>query len=135
MPRAIASLSLSFGLVSIPVKLYSAIEASTAVRFKLMRADGTRVRQQYVSDATIDDLPEQQAAAPSISMRSSVLQGPPPTAQSSNVRELRSDEILPPRREADFDQPRLSVVERDDIVKGYEFEKGKFVFFTPDELK
>ena len=135
MPRAIASLSLSFGLVSIPVKLYSAIEASTAVRFKLMRADGARVRQQYVSDAPIDDPPEQQAAAPSISMRSSALRGPPPMAQSSNVRELRSDEILPPRREADFDQPRLSVVERDDIVKGYEFEKGKFVFFTPDELK
>ena len=42
MPRAIASLSLSFGLVSIPVKLYSATEASAVVRFKLMRADGAR---------------------------------------------------------------------------------------------
>jgi len=56
-------------------------------------------------------------------------------AQSSNVRELRAAEVLSPQREVDFDQPRLSVVERDDIVKGYEFEKGKFVFFTPDELK
>jgi DNA end-binding protein Ku len=135
MPRAIASLSLSFGLVSIPVKLYSATEASTAVRFKLMRADGARVRQQYVSDEPIDERPEQQAAAPSISMHSSRRQDPPPVAQSSNVRELRAAEILSPQREVDFDQPRLSVVERDDIVKGYEFEKGKFVFFTPDELK
>jgi DNA end-binding protein Ku len=135
MPRAIASLSLSFGLVSIPVKLYSATEASTAVRFKLMRADGARVRQQYVSDAPIDERPEQHAVTPSTSMRSSWRQDPPPMAQSSNVRELRAAEILPPQRALDIDQPSLSVVERDDIVKGYEFEKGKFVLFTPDELK
>ena len=44
-------------------------------------------------------------------------------------------EILPPQRALDIDEPTLSVVERDDIVKGYEFEKGKFVLFTPDELK
>jgi len=55
-----ASLSLSFVLVSIPVKLYSATEASAAVRFKLMRADGARVRQQYVSDEPIDDEPPEQ---------------------------------------------------------------------------
>jgi DNA end-binding protein Ku len=40
-----------------------------------------------------------------------------------------------PQRALDIDEPTLSVVERDDIVKGYEFEKGKFVLFSPDELK
>jgi DNA end-binding protein Ku len=50
--RSIASLSLSFGLVSIPVKLYSATESSADVRFNLLAPDGSRVRQQYVSDAT-----------------------------------------------------------------------------------
>ena len=135
MPRAIASLSLSFGLVSIPVKLYSATEASAAVRFKLMRADGARVRQQYVSDAPIDERPEQQEATPSISMRSSRGQDPPAMAQSSNVRKLSAAEILRPQRALDIDEPTLSVVERDDLAKGYEFEKGKFVLFTPDELK
>ena len=89
MPRAIASLSLSFGLVSIPVKLFSATEASTAVRFKLMRADGARVRQQYVSDAPTDERPEQEAATPSNSRRFTA-SGSPPLAQSSNVRELRA---------------------------------------------
>ena len=49
--RSIASLSLSFGLVSIPIKLYSATENSSAIRFKLMGAGGSRVRQQYVTDA------------------------------------------------------------------------------------
>ena len=135
MPRAIASLSLSFGLVSIPVKLYSATEASSAVQFKLMRTDGARVRQQYVSDAPTDQRPEPVAATPSNSKRSSRRQDPPPLAQSSNVRELRAAEMLPPQRALEIEEPALSVVERDDIVKGYEFEKGKFVLFTPDELK
>jgi DNA end-binding protein Ku len=48
--RSIASLSLSFGLVSIPVKLYSATESSSAVRFNLLAADGSRLKQQYVSE-------------------------------------------------------------------------------------
>lgn len=48
--RAIASLTLSFGLVSIPVKLYSATETSSAVRFNLLAKDGSRLKQQYVSE-------------------------------------------------------------------------------------
>jgi DNA end-binding protein Ku len=79
--RAIASLTLGFGLVSIPVKLYSATESSTTVRFNLLAKDGSRVKQQYVSE-----------------------------------------------RDG-------KVVERADMVKGYEFEKDKFVLFEPSELK
>jgi len=79
--RSIASLTLSFGLVSIPVKLYSATESSSAVRFNMLARDGSRLKQQYVSEK---------------------------------------------------DQ---SVVPRAEMVKGYEFEKDRFVLFTPDELK
>jgi DNA end-binding protein Ku len=79
--RSIASLTLSFGLVSIPVKLYSATESSSTVRFNLLARDGSRLKQQYVSDKT------------------------------------------------------GQVVERAEMVKGYEFEKDRFVLFTPDELK
>ena len=79
--RSIASLTLSFGLVSIPVKLYSATESAATVRFNLLSKDGSRLKQQYVSAAT------------------------------------------------------GKVVERADIVKGYEFEKDRFVLFSPDELK
>ena len=46
--RSIATLTLTFGLVSIPVKLYSATESAAAIRFKLMAAGGARLRQQYV---------------------------------------------------------------------------------------
>jgi DNA end-binding protein Ku len=79
--RSIASLTLSFGLVSIPVKLYSATESSATVRFNLLSKDGSRLKQQYISATT------------------------------------------------------GKVVERADMVKGYEFEKDRFVLFTPDELK
>ena len=49
--RSIASLSLTFGLVSIPVKVYLATESSAAIKFKLMARSGARLRQQYVEDA------------------------------------------------------------------------------------
>jgi DNA end-binding protein Ku len=135
MPRAIASLSLSFGLVSIPVKLYSATEASSAVRFKLMRADGARVRQRYVADAFTEEPAAQERPTAGTSKPSSRRQDPPPLALSSNVRALRSAEISLREGEPDYVEPTLPIVERDDMVKGYEFEKGKFVLFTPDELK
>ena len=80
--RSIASVSLGFGLVSIPVKVYSATESSSAVRFNLLTRDGVRVRQQYVSEK----------------------------------------------------DPGV-VVPRTEMVKGYEFEKDRFVLFTPEELK
>jgi len=47
--RSIASLTVSFGLVSIPVKLYSATEASRAISFNMLhKACGSRVKQQYI---------------------------------------------------------------------------------------
>jgi DNA end-binding protein Ku len=79
--RSIASLSLTFGLVSIPVKLYSATESSGTVSFNMLTPDGSRVKQQYVS------------------------------AKDGQV------------------------VDRGTLVKGYEFEKDRFVIFSSDELK
>lgn len=80
--RSIASLSISFGLVSIPVKVFSATESKSSISFNLLhKGCGSRLRQQYVC--------------------------------------LKED----------------VVVERADMVKGYEFEKDRYVTFTPDELK
>ena len=81
-PRSIASLTISFGLVAIPVKLYSATVTSERISFNLLRQkDGSRVKQQYVS---VND---------------------------------------------------GKLVERSEMVKGYEFAKDQFVMFSPDELK
>ena len=47
--RSIASVFLTFGLVSIPVKVYSATQGSAGVSFNLLhKADGSRLKQQYI---------------------------------------------------------------------------------------
>ena len=47
--RSIGSLTVAFGLVSIPVKLYSATEASRAISFNMLhKACGSRLKQQYL---------------------------------------------------------------------------------------
>jgi DNA end-binding protein Ku len=80
--RAISSATISFGLVSIPVKLYSAAESQSALSFnQIHKKDGSRVKQQLVNS--------------------------------------RSGELVP----------------REEIVKGYEFAKGQYVLFEPEELK
>ena len=46
--RSIASLTVSFGLVSIPVRLFSATEATKAISFNLLhKGCGSRLKQQY----------------------------------------------------------------------------------------
>lgn len=132
--RSIASLSITFGLVSIPIKLYSATESSAAIRFKLMASSGARVRQQYVTErpaplgeeepAMAEAPPElERSVAKSRGAVSKVVDFPAaPTA------------IVPPTYQAPAATAE-SVIERSTMVKGYEFEKGKFVLFTPEELK
>ncbi len=47
MPRAIASGQIAFGLVSIPVKLFSAAESSEKISFNMLHKDcGSRIQQQ-----------------------------------------------------------------------------------------
>ena len=47
--RAIGTANISFGLVSIPVKLYSAANSSAGISFNLLHAKcGSRVKQQYI---------------------------------------------------------------------------------------
>jgi len=47
--RSIASLTVTFGLVSVPVKLYSATQASAGVSFHLLHSTcGSRLKQQYL---------------------------------------------------------------------------------------
>lgn len=48
--RSIASLSISFGLVNIPVRLFSATESAASVKFNMLRSDGSRLKQQYIAE-------------------------------------------------------------------------------------
>jgi DNA end-binding protein Ku len=47
--RAIGTANISFGLVSIPVKLFSAANSSSGISFNMLHARcGSRVKQQYI---------------------------------------------------------------------------------------
>lgn len=46
--RAMASGTISFGLVSIPIKLYSTVDSTKSINFNYLTPDGSRVKQQYV---------------------------------------------------------------------------------------
>jgi DNA end-binding protein Ku len=80
-PRSLGSGTISFGLVSIPVKLYTAA-SSQSPSFNLLHAKcGNRIRQQRLCPVCNE------------------------------------------------------VVERDELVRGYEFAKDQYVRFTDEELK
>ena len=81
-PRSIGSLTVSFGLVAIPVKLFTATQSQNAISFNMLhKGCGSRLKQQYVC----------------------IKDG--------------------------------SIVERDEMIKGYEFAKDQYVTFTTEELK
>ncbi|MCA9618581.1 MAG: Ku protein [Myxococcales bacterium] len=80
-PRAIASGTVSFGLVSIPVKVFTATSPQKVYFNMLEAGTGARPKQQYVSSVTGE------------------------------------------------------VLDRKDMVKGYEYARGQYVQLSPDELK
>ncbi len=81
-PRSIGNATVAFGLVSIPVKLYTSAQTTEGISFRMLhRTCKTPLKQQYVC----------------------------PT-----------------------DGER---VDRDGIVKGYEFAKDQYVVFSPEEIE
>ena len=80
MPRSMWSGAISFGLVNVPVKLYSAVNRKTVRFHQLNGKTGHRVAQKRVDSSTNDE------------------------------------------------------VAYEDIVKGYELTKERYVVITPDEL-
>lgn len=80
--RSIGSATISFGLVSVPVNLYSSSESAASVSFNMLHTTcGSRLKQQYVCSK------------------------------------------------------EGTVVEKDEIGKGYEFAKGQYVLFSAEEIK
>jgi DNA end-binding protein Ku len=57
--RSIGSGTISFGLVSIPVKLYSTVDTTRAIRFNYLSKDGSRLKQQYISASDGEVVPRE----------------------------------------------------------------------------
>jgi DNA end-binding protein Ku len=59
--RALSTATISFGLVSIPVKLYSAAESQSALSFnQIHKKDGARVKQQLVNSRSGEVVPREE---------------------------------------------------------------------------
>jgi DNA end-binding protein Ku len=112
---------------------------------------GARLRQQYVAEPTVDDgerfeaergeeEPESEpesSPAPSRGRAKPTAAAPtPPLPAAAATRAappMTRSPTPPPAIEAP--EPRPVVVERQEMLKGYEFEKGQYVLFTPAELQ
>src|SRR5436309_1766689 len=57
MPRSIWTGAISFGLVNVPVKLYSAVSKKTVRFHQLHEADGVRIQQKRVCPADGEEVP------------------------------------------------------------------------------
>ena len=60
MPRAIWSGSISFGLLNVPVKLYSAVSKKSVSFRELRESDGSRVRHKRVAEADGEEVDYQE---------------------------------------------------------------------------
>jgi DNA end-binding protein Ku len=59
--RALGSATIAFGLVSIPVKLFSAAESASQIRFnQIDQRDGSRVKQQLISANSGEIVPREE---------------------------------------------------------------------------
>ncbi len=55
-PRAVGTATIAFGLVNIPVKLFSAANPSAAISFRLLSKEGHKLKQQYVDPKNDDQV-------------------------------------------------------------------------------
>jgi len=114
MPRSQQSATLSFGLVNIPVRLYTAAK-SKAVSFHWLDPQGQRVKQRLYSSIS-----EESAGAFSDVARES----------SEMVQEAQPDEDpLKESRQSGQEVPRES------LLKGYAVAPHQYVTLSPEELK
>lgn len=60
MPRAIWSGTISFGLLNVPVKLYSAVARKQVSFRELRQGDGSRIRHKRVAEADGEEVPYEQ---------------------------------------------------------------------------
>jgi DNA end-binding protein Ku len=121
MARAVWTGSLSFGLVTIPVRLYPATEPKD-VRFHLMDAQGRRVRyRRFVSEEEPSGSTWEMPDAPKT-------ESPP----SQGARKGESGSPAPPNHDVGSDEQGIAF---DDLMRGYETEDGRVVMLSRDEVE
>jgi len=121
MARAVWTGSLSFGLVTIPVRLYPATEPKD-VRFHLMDAHGRRVRYRRFAS-------EEEPSGSTWEMPEAPETEPPPTEEA---REQEPGRPAPRDHDVGSDEQEIPF---DDLMRGYEMEDGRVVMLSRDEVE
>lgn len=127
MANAIWTGTISFGLVTLPIKLYSATKPRDVRFHEFDRLTGRRVRHRRVVEEGPPDFREPEPI-PEIHAERAAAFRPAPAAET------------PPPSSAPGQSPeRTTPSERDvayaDVVRGYDVEPGRHVLLTPEELE
>jgi DNA end-binding protein Ku len=128
MARPLWSGTIQISLVGFAVEIYPATSTTRPISFhEIDRNTLGRVRRESVSAGpaaeaeSVETEPSEEAEAPAAKHSSSLHLAP----QARDMGAAREVE----------ESPAQHTVERADIVKGYEYEKGKYAIIEPAELK
>jgi len=149
MPRASWKGFLRLSLVSCPVYLLPASSRTKAIRLHQVWVPGRAPNRTPELDEEEEEderpAPETVSSARGQSSAESRPFDAPPTAYED--RQLTSRDRAPLADQPEYEAPAMRIalrpvdrdtgqeIERDEVVKGYEYERGQFVTFTPEELK
>ena len=135
MPQAVWTGDLSFGLVNIPVKLFTATSPNR-VRFHQYEAGtGRRIRYRRVAEGP----PPLDRYGPIEEQQTELEQGDPgvrevpePPDDADDTQQMADDDGL---EDVSEDSKGADEVQWEEIVRGFEIEPGRVVTVDPDELE
>ncbi|HEX9096394.1 MAG TPA: Ku protein [Candidatus Dormibacteraeota bacterium] len=116
MPRAVWSGTISFGLVSIPVRLYPATRRKDVRFHEIDRSSGQRIRHQRVVEAAPTQAPSRGGG----------------DFVTASARGLES--YVPREADGSFEVTKRPVA-APDVVKGFEVAKDRYVTVAREELE
>jgi DNA end-binding protein Ku len=135
---------ITFGLISIPVRIFRAARPERVNLKQLYRVRSPEPLNQAVADEANepeDDAEPAAAPSPSRTGAGTLRSGGPQPVPYRADRSAESDsatstpEVLVPVRRVAVDQSDESIVPQRALTKGYEYEKDRFVALDPEELK
>jgi DNA end-binding protein Ku len=131
MPRAVWTGTLSFGLVTIPVRMFNATEAKDVRFHQLERKTGRRIRYARTTEA--EGFGGDPWWSPASESRPEEQEDAGPADQEGRDEEHAFEGE---RTDRTFDrEPPPSPVDYSDVVKGYEVAPDRFVTVSQEELR
>lgn len=134
MPATVWKGHLTFGLISIPVKLHRAARAERVSFRQIHEATASRVKQVYVREEATYDQSEAQSSQQYEPRQQVAFTAPtvPESAARPQPIPIRGKPAIAPLSPGPAPVP---VIDRSELVKGYEYEKGRYVTISKEDLE